>query len=446
MKVGQVITTANFDAANFGQFKMNGEVMRLYVRIARTGELVYLNQDGEERVELVTPEVLFSQDSVDSFIGIPVTKGHPGKVTKDNARQHIRGVTGQVAKIDGTHLGLVAFIHDGELQEDIKTGRTPVSSCGYYSEKRLLEDGRLLQLSRIGNHLGAVTGARAGGNCLFLSNMDSADESGSAAEAWQLVDVIDPDKKPIIFDVFGSRLNADEQPPEPAPSPNPKTMPQEFNLDGLKFETDDVQLAKHAKTVDALLKKLNEDSAAATSRAEKAEADLKELKLNLDSVTNEKEVAEGKVTALTDQLKEAKEAAPQMDGALLTEALQVWTKAGSFLSNQDGYEVDLATPLSQVRRDFLKYAKPDLNLDGKSDGFVEGCFATTAAPGSKTSESPEQNQDSATIVDTLFKQISQNRQQGGDGSGGNTSDNNQDSADDPRKKARQRVEQGGRSS
>ena len=53
--------------------------------IGRTGVLVYRNADGSERREYRPPEEAFDEDSLASLKGKPITIGHQGMVTSQNA-------------------------------------------------------------------------------------------------------------------------------------------------------------------------------------------------------------------------------------------------------------------------------------------------------------------------------------------------------------------------
>jgi hypothetical protein len=142
--------------------------LRVYMRVARLGELKYRNFDGTERIEVVTPDVLFSKDSMDSFKMKPITLGHPpSRVTAENARQYQRGMTGHYAIVDGDFLGLVGTVTDQEAIEAILAGRAKELSCGYDAEVRKRSDGKYEQVSRKGNHIAAVEAGRAGPGASF---------------------------------------------------------------------------------------------------------------------------------------------------------------------------------------------------------------------------------------------------------------------------------------
>ena len=59
--------------------------------LTRTGVFIYRNADGSERREYRPPDEVFAQDSLNAYKGIPITRGHPGKVTSSNAKNHTIG-------------------------------------------------------------------------------------------------------------------------------------------------------------------------------------------------------------------------------------------------------------------------------------------------------------------------------------------------------------------
>ena len=93
--------------------------------IGRTGVLVYRNADGSERREYRPPEEAFDKDSLASLKGKPITIGHQGMVTSQNAA-NIRPI--------GTVLS--AGQADGDtITADVVLYSLPTSarelSCGY---------------------------------------------------------------------------------------------------------------------------------------------------------------------------------------------------------------------------------------------------------------------------------------------------------------------------
>lgn len=144
--------------------------LRFISPIARTGDLIYLNDQGIEYPEFVPETTLVN--SLDSFKTKAVTLLHPPeKVTPANSMKYQRGLSGYTGFFDGKFLWLTGTATDQQLINAIKTGRAKEISPGY--DALIKQDGkRLIQASREGNHLAAVPRGRNGRDVAF--KVDSA--------------------------------------------------------------------------------------------------------------------------------------------------------------------------------------------------------------------------------------------------------------------------------
>lgn len=140
-------------------------MLRVKGAIARVGWLKYLNKDGSERWEYVSPEVLFDADHLDSVGLSPVTLGHPSvKVTPENYKDFAVGTTGNTvfAHHDKGLIEVVHLIGDKEAIEAVESGKIRQLSMGYDCQTKPRSDGRFDQVKRIGNHVALVELARGG--------------------------------------------------------------------------------------------------------------------------------------------------------------------------------------------------------------------------------------------------------------------------------------------
>ena len=142
------------------------------VPIARTGYQQYLEseliEDGSPS-ELVSvyrsPKEVFSQATLASFEGKPVTDGHPDvDVTPDNVKrfskghvQHVRLGVGD----DGDKIVADLYITDPDLIQKVLDGKREVSA-GYYAEDVREDSGQICQTKIRGNHVAIVDEGRAG--------------------------------------------------------------------------------------------------------------------------------------------------------------------------------------------------------------------------------------------------------------------------------------------
>lgn len=114
---------------------------------------------------------VFAADSVKSFVGRPITNGHPREaVTAANWRDHARGVT-MGALRDGEYLAFDLTVFDAATIADIEAGKRELSN-GYQCQldwtpgtapDGTAYDARQTQIR--GNHVALVDRGRAGPNC-----------------------------------------------------------------------------------------------------------------------------------------------------------------------------------------------------------------------------------------------------------------------------------------
>lgn len=150
---------------------------------ARAGVLVYRNDDGTIRRELVPEEELQRADSLGSAALKPVVDGHPkeGRVDATNARELQRGVSLQNVQYAGGYVNVEILITDDELAEEIERGDKREISMGYRLEDLEKTPGThpkygrydAIQRGRICNHIAAVKRGRAGSSVAV--RVDEAD-------------------------------------------------------------------------------------------------------------------------------------------------------------------------------------------------------------------------------------------------------------------------------
>jgi len=144
--------------------------------VARTGILVYTNADGSTRKELRRAEEVFKEDSLNSFVGKPITVDHPkGKVTSIDVARHSVGTILAKGRRDGDFVRTDIVIHQptkiGERRElsvgyDVDLDETP----GEWNGERYDAEQRNIRV----NHLSVVKKGRAGAKARL--NLDSDEE------------------------------------------------------------------------------------------------------------------------------------------------------------------------------------------------------------------------------------------------------------------------------
>ena len=143
--------------------------------LTRTGVFVYWQPDGTQRREYRPPEEVFKADSLNAFLGIPITDEHHGKVQGSNAGGLVVGSVLSSGRQDGNNLIADIVIHN---TSPIDAGKKELS-VGYEVELEMTsgitEDGEpydAIQRNIKPNHLAIVSKGRAGNARL---NLDAAD-------------------------------------------------------------------------------------------------------------------------------------------------------------------------------------------------------------------------------------------------------------------------------
>ena len=151
------------------------------VPIARTGEQEYLGTelglDTEEVVKVYRPEEeVFSEATIASFEGKPVTDDHPSDLLDaETAPMHSKGHVQNVRRGTGEWKDyLVADLHiqDADLIKEIRNGKREVS-CGYAVEYEPNGDGTFTQKNIRGNHVAVVDQGRAGHAAAIMDSINT---------------------------------------------------------------------------------------------------------------------------------------------------------------------------------------------------------------------------------------------------------------------------------
>lgn len=145
--------------------------------LTRTGVFVYKDGKGGLRRELRRADDVFNPDSLASYRNKPVTKGHPGRVSASNVRDHQIGTVTTPGRQDGDNVVSDIVIHDPRV---IQQDGWKELSVGY-SVDLIEEPGEFngerydaIQTNIRVNHLAVVPAGRAGNARL---NLDADDAS-----------------------------------------------------------------------------------------------------------------------------------------------------------------------------------------------------------------------------------------------------------------------------
>ncbi len=134
-------------------------------------ELDQVKPNADGKVFLIRPsDVLFSEDTINSFEGKPVTLGHPDvpNVNGENWKQFAVGTVSHVRQgAESTAGCLVAdiIIFDPKAIEEVVNGKAIELSCGFDSNVIDQGGGIGVETNFIGNHVALVPLGRGGGTC-----------------------------------------------------------------------------------------------------------------------------------------------------------------------------------------------------------------------------------------------------------------------------------------
>lgn len=134
-------------------------------------ELDQVKPNADGKVFLIRPsDVLFSEDTINSFEGKPVTLGHPDvpNVNGENWKQFAVGTVSHVRQGSESTAGcLVAdiIIFDPKAIEEVVNGKAIELSCGFDSNVIDQGGGIGVETNFIGNHVALVPLGRGGRTC-----------------------------------------------------------------------------------------------------------------------------------------------------------------------------------------------------------------------------------------------------------------------------------------
>jgi hypothetical protein len=102
--------------------------------LTRTGVFTYRNADGSTRRELRLPEEVFHPATLASFAHVPLTIGHPTRVTPENWAQVAKGHVAGTPERSGKFVSSDIHIEDAAAARDAESGKLRELSCGYTCE------------------------------------------------------------------------------------------------------------------------------------------------------------------------------------------------------------------------------------------------------------------------------------------------------------------------
>jgi hypothetical protein len=367
--------------------------LRVWCRAARTGTQLYRRADGSQVREYRPPEEVSNPDSLTTFGMKPATWGHPPVLLDSaNTKQFQIGYSGSQVRYNDGFVEVALVVTDQDAIEKIKRKEATEFSAGYKVDfdptPGLTPEGEEyagVQRNIRVNHIAIVPRGRAGPEVrLLMDRMDAADAVSFDPE-W-------------IRD-SGSAL----QPCQPA-SPVMATV----KLDGLEIDLP----AEAATAVQSFARDMGRQLKAVTDERDELSSKLDALQADLDSLSFEKETAEGRADALEERLAEVDAGASRIDTAELDQlvaarlaTLQKLAPAFAEDFHFDG--IDDAALYTQAFENLTGSAPREDAEPAYIQGVVEGILAARAD--SEDDSNEEEGDDTEDAGDGEAKEDSADR-------------------------------------
>jgi hypothetical protein len=311
--------------------------LRVRASFSKVGPLNYLRSDGTLQTEHLTADELFKSDSLETAGLAAVTLGHPpeGMVTPKNWRKYNVGASGSEIKAN-RHDGLVSVVFvvgDEEAIEAIEQGKATEVSAGYSTTVEQRADGQYYQTNRIYNHLALVERGRAGPDVRLhldadddwavMATDDDLKTDGGCENCMKKYKGMEVDEK--VYDAFMEEIEA-----------------LKGDMKAHKAKKDSLE----ADRIDAL------------------EGENAGLKSRIDSLTAE-------MNTRMDADAVVAEATARMDAFAECQALL-----------PEGTKFDATMSPIEWRKAAIAANNPNVELNGRSDDYVNGMFSAMQAVGS----------------------------------------------------------------
>ena len=344
--------------------------LNVMANLTRTGVFTYFEKSPDGTIKVIRqlrhPDEVFAETTLNSLMGLPATNNHPDElVSPDNAKNLVVGMTSDRPKMIELDSDPEKYVQQGisffdpDTIKTIQDGTKRELSLGYTCE---LEDSQgewngvrydFIQRDIKYNHLSLVDRARGGAQCKVL--LDGKDVSEDLH--------IMCDGLSIIENNEGVEM-------------------KKFVLDGKEYEVAD--------DVHAILTRQQNDSANAVSELAGVKASMDKMQAKLDAFEEEKK----KVKDNDD--KEAFNAA-------VNERVNLLSKSQKVIGDSEDIS---GLSAREIKEKVIKHINSEVNLDGKSDDYVDARFDISVEgykPPTNEKELGKKiktNNDSATITDS----------------------------------------------
>lgn len=359
-----------FDASRLDKAERTSQgFLKVDGRMARTGILVYRMADGSTVRELRRPEDVFSADSLATVkAGVPITVGHRGTITADNARLYKIGQTVTDGTPDeGRYVSAKLQIEAPEAIRKIDAGDLVELSAGYQVDidpTPGVWEGQqydAIQRNVRWNHLALIGPGQGRSGSEVSLRLDSADAVLVSTDEGSLV---------MNEDAITMKIGDKEHAMTKALADAFVEMQTQVDALTKSIASRDTKLAEQAAQLDAFLK---------AAAAPATNADSKELETKLGAAEQRADQAEEKVAELEVQLKADKEAAQKDLEQRVDARIKLVDSARKVL----GKEFDASGKTDREVRE-AALSKAGQSCENRTDAWVEGAFDVAVNSPSKS--------------------------------------------------------------
>jgi len=310
--------------------------------VTRTGIFNYRNADGSLRRELRHPDDVWNDESISSMQLIPVTNGHPNErlVTAENYKRLAVGFTGETIKKNGDFVLANMVITDHETVNAIKNNNRRELSLGY-----------LVDLDETpGTYHGDEYDARQ--TNVRYNHLAVVDKARAGSEARIVLDSLDAEE--FIKEV-------------------PEMAKRKIKIDNDELFIEEAA-ADHIEHLENNVRNL-------TDEMERVRRELDEQKAELANARKELERSEAERDSMRDRVNSptAMNMTANMDSAAfkkaVNERIKLYQFAEQTLGKAKTSNLDSMNAID-IKKTIISECRKSINLDGKSDVYVEAMFDT----------------------------------------------------------------------
>lgn len=318
--------------------------------VTRTGIFHYRNADGSLRRELRHPDDVWNTDSISSMELIPVTNGHPNErlVTAENYKRLAVGFTGETIKKNGDFVLANMVITDHEAVNAVKNNNRRELSLGYLvdlDETPGIYNGDEYDARQTNvryNHLAIVDKARAGSEARIALDSQDAEE--------------------YINDGV------------------PEMAKRKIKIDNDEVFVDE-QTGDHIERLEDNIRNLTDEMERVRRELSEQKDELASAKKNLEKTEAERDGYRDRVsTSMKEGMREkSMEMKSNMDSAefkkAVNERIKLYQFAENYIAKDKISKLDSMDAI-EIKKSIIQECRKSVNLDGKSDIYVEAMFDT----------------------------------------------------------------------